>query len=198
MYSNRIAEGQRALARKAKAQGKKFQGRDRPIEQVTGIVLHQMGFTRGDAIEKYFPVTAHFVIAPNGDTAQLHGLEESLWSSNALNKFTCAVEFAGNFRNDKGRWWRGGGEDRLTTAQIVAGRDLLRQVASSYGIRHVYAHRQGAGKNKSNCCGPEIWYEVAEWACENGIYENTSYEFYGAGSCIPASWIVYQKKEQGE
>lgn len=186
--SFRIAEGKAALKAKALRDKKAYQGKPRSPEVVNGVVLHQMGFSRGDAIEKYYPVTAHFIVTRNGAIAQLHDFEESLYASNFLNGSTIAIEFAGNLRNDRGRWWQGGSsEDLLAPEQVAAGRYIL-DIVRSYGIRKVYAHRQATGGRRANCCGPEIWRSIAEHAILNLGYEDTRDKTFGPGSKIPETW----------
>jgi hypothetical protein len=181
-------QGQAALKAKSDTNEQVYKGRDREASKVTGIVLHQMGFNRGNEIEKYFPVTAHFVILPNGVLGWLHKFEESLYSSNFLNPTTIAVEFAGNLKDDRGIWWKGiKQQDALTPEQVQAGRDLLLFLRDSFGIRKVFAHRQ-AHQKKTNCCGPEIWSNVGEYAIRELGYEDTRDQTFGHGTPIPKTW----------
>ena len=186
----RIEEGRGALDAKEKQMKKPFQEKhSRFSRQVYGIVLHQMGFSRGDAADKYDAVTAHYIITQAGNIAQLHTVEECLYSSNHLNDFTIAVEFAGNFQNDKGQWWKGYPvQNRLTPRQVSAGLFLLETVQDLYEIRTVFAHRQGTGPRRANCCGPEIWRSIAERAILTLGYEDTRNKFFGNGSAIPETW----------
>lgn len=185
----KLAEGKAALEAKALKNKVQYKGTDRPQSDVTGVVLHQMGFSRGPAVEKYFPVTAHFIITSDGSIAQLHTVIKTLYASNHLNNFTMAVEFAGNLQNDRGQWWSGGtSQNKLTPEQVASGRFLMDVLKAAYHIRRVYAHRQGTGPRKANCCGPEIWFNVAEYAIMQLGYEDTRDETYGNGSPIPTKW----------
>jgi N-acetylmuramoyl-L-alanine amidase/Putative peptidoglycan binding domain len=187
---NRISEGRKALRRKSRDNNQDYQSRPRGPSAVTGITLHQMAFSRGDDVAKYDKVTAHYIITPGGLIAQIHPITASLWSSNALNRFTVAVEFAGNLRNTKGRWGGVHSPNLLTPQQVTAGRFLLKHVRDTHGIEKVYAHVQGRGAGRANCCGPEIWKNVAEWAFASGGlgFNSTVNETYGAGWPIPQKW----------
>lgn len=196
-FETLILEGEAALKEKEKKTGKKYHGADRLAAQVTGVVLHQMGFARGNEPKKYLPVTAHFIITRDGRLAQLHPVTTKLFSSNGLNATTVAVEIAGNLRNFRGQWWKGGFEDYLMRQQVSAGRFLLSWLTQTYGIREVYAHRQ-AHAGKPNCCGPEIWSSIGEWAIHEGGYDDCRdltfrYKFDKdnkpvMGSPIPEQW----------
>jgi peptidoglycan hydrolase-like protein with peptidoglycan-binding domain len=187
---DRIAEGGRALRRKSIDTNTDYQGLPRSAAGVDGIVLHQMGFSRGDEVEKYYKVTAHFIVTPSGAVAQLHDITASLYSSNYLNRTTVAVEFAGNLRNDRGAFQGGYSPTLLTGAQVAAGRFLLDHVKTTYGIRKVFAHRQATGPRRANCCGPEIWRSVAQHAIDSGGpgFEDTTAMAFGDGSPIPDTW----------
>jgi hypothetical protein len=190
ILEDRIAAGHKALRRKSKDTNQRYQGKPRAAARVNGIALHQMAFSRGDDIEKYDKVTAHYVITPDGGLAQLHDLTIQLWSSNHLNGFTVAVEFAGNLRSAKGRWHGTRAPDVLTPQQVAAGRFLLQHMRDTYGIKKAYAHIQGRGAGRANCCGPEIWKSVAQWAIDPGGlgFQDTTHETYGPGWPIPDTW----------
>lgn len=157
---------------------------------VTALVLHQMAFSRGNDPAKYDKVTAHFVILPNGHTAQLHPASAILWASNGFNKLTVAVEFAGNFPNVKGRCWKPEkfGCHRVTPEQIAAGRNLIRHLVATLGIRHVLAHRQSSA-SRANDPGPDLWYHVGQWAVDMlGLSDGGPGFKIGSGNPIPSEW----------
>ncbi|MCP4674105.1 MAG: hypothetical protein GY854_01005 [Deltaproteobacteria bacterium] len=188
---DRIENGRKALRRKSKDNNQKYQSTPRVASSVNGITLHQMAFSRGNQIGKYDKVTAHYIVTPGGAIAQLHDITASLWSSNHLNRFTVAVEFAGNFRNSKGLWGGRFSPNYLTPRQVTAGRHLLKHVRDVHGIKKVYAHIQGRGADRANCCGPEIWKSIAAWAMSPGGlgFEDTTAETYGPGWPIPKKWL---------
>src|SRR5215471_15023793 len=102
----------------------------RDLTKVKALVLHQMAccFQRKDPLKAYLRLKAHFAILPDGRILQIHPIRELIWASNGFNNCSVAVEFAGNFPNTKGKWWEGDkfGRNKLTTAQIEAGRRLIR------------------------------------------------------------------------
>lgn len=163
----------------------------RPSIQVDAVVLHQTSFNRGETASRYLSVHAHFVVTQAGQILQLHPVEQLLWASSHLNTDSCSIEFVGNFRSDHRHWWTGDpGRHILGTAQIGAGRDLLMYLRDNYGIWNVFAHRQGENPNRrGNCPGPEIWYEIGEWALrELGFSDGGKDYKAGDGAPIPAAW----------
>lgn len=195
----RIEEGEEAVARREAQTGKTISRGLRAMGPVDGLVLHQMGFSRGNDPSRYYGVTAHFIILPNGQIVQLHGEDEYLNASNGFNRYTVAVEFAGNLPSANGNYFKPEdfGRDLLTTEQIAAGRylvdyliDRLPQLGSP-GLDYIYAHRQSDG-NKGNDPGPDIWYSVAEWAIKNrGLSDTPTGDpdfTVGTGKSIPDSW----------
>jgi hypothetical protein len=176
----------------------------RLASNVFAVVLHQTAMHRGSVAENYLKVNAHYVVMPNGQILLLHGHEWYLAASNAFNEDSVAVEFVGNFPDDKGNYWRGDtfGRHKPTTQQVSSGRDLLRHMKENLGISDVYAHRQGymewprttpAGQKpineRGNCPGPDIWSQIGEWAVQTlGMDDGGKGFTQGDGSPIPDSW----------
>jgi hypothetical protein len=168
---------------------------------VWSIVLHQMGFSRGNDPSRYRKVTAHFIITPDGTIAQLHPVDAYLYSSNGLNAGSVAVEFAGNLPSrsrstDPKRFWSPGthGMDQLTGAQVAAGRLLIQTLrdnvfpARGWELRNVLAHRQAHG-GKGNDPGPDVWGNVAGWAVnELGMGWGGPDFSVDTGLPIPQAW----------
>ncbi|MBA5868879.1 MAG: OmpA family protein [Nitrospira sp. CR2.1] len=157
---------------------------------VYALVLHQMAFSRGNASRKYDTVTSHYAILPDGQILQLHPISAYLWASNGFNRRSVAVEFAGNFPNTKGKCWEAGkfGCHSLTQAQIDAGRFLVGHLIKEIGLTHILAHRQSSG-TRTNDPGPEIWYEIGQWAIENlGLKDGGAGFFIDSGKPIPQEW----------
>ena len=163
--------------------------RERDQAGVNALVLHQTSFSRGNGVGSYNSVAAHFVILPNGTIVRLHENWFYLNSSNGLNSRSVAVEFVGNFPNEAGRWWRNpsGQEHNLSAAQARAGRNLVTYLRRSLRITHIFAHRQ-ANRGHSNCCGPEIWYNVGEWALRSGLSDGGPGYALSDGLPIPDEW----------
>lgn len=190
---DRIAEGT------AKLDPKKAYKKKRDMKLVNSLVLHQMAFSRGDNPAKYYGVNAHFIILPNGQIVQLQELDRNLKASNGFNKFAVSVEFAGNLPNHKGQYYKPEkfGKDQLTEEQVLAGRyliDYLIDLMPKYGgagLQGVYAHRQSSAMRGGDP-GPDIWYNVGEWADKHrGLYTGADDGYkIGDGKAIPDVWRV--------
>ncbi|HEX6041289.1 peptidoglycan recognition family protein [Longimicrobium sp.] len=154
------------------------------------LVLHQMGFSRGDNPARYDDVTAHYAITPNGTILQLHPDAAYLFASNRFNRFSVAVEFAGNFPNRKGSCWKPQkhGCHTVTPRQISAGRCLVRHLVAKLGITQVLAHRQSSAM-RENDPGPDLWLNVGQWAVDNlGLSDGGPGYKIDDGKPIPPDW----------
>jgi hypothetical protein len=171
----------------------------RVSSQIDTLVLHQTAKSRGNVPDLYKHLAVHLVLMPNGGILKLHPFEALTWSSNAFNDDCIALEVAGNFATDRGVWQEpGNGKDVLTQQQISEGRSLVRLLHEDYGIRYIYAHRQGwtpkPGQDpkvnqRGNCPGPEIWYNLGQWAVDNLRMDDGGPGYFeGNGSPIPDSW----------
>jgi len=157
------------------------------------LVLHQMAFSRGNEPKKYDTVTAHFAILPDGKITQLHPETALLWASNGFNAGSVAVEFAGNFPNTKGKCWEAKkfGCHKVTPEQIEAGRYLVEYLIKKIGLTHILAHRQSSG-SRENDPGPDIWYNVGQWAVEkHGLKDGGPGFKVGSGNPIPDAWRAW-------
>lgn len=173
----------------SKAPTRKRSKRSRPVD---AVVLHQMSFSRGNDLQKYLEVTAHFVITPNGTVGQLHPMSARLDASHGFNGRSVAIEFAGNLQATTGDWWspETHGRNQLTTAQIEAGRKLLNQL-TLHGVRFVFGHRQSYVE-RGNDPGPEIWSSVAQWGISKlRLSDGGPAYAIGSGRPIPAEWRTY-------
>jgi len=173
------------------------------------LVLHQMGFSRGNDPSKYDKVTAHFKVLPNGTIVWSWDDDARLPAAGGLNHGSWSVEFAGNFpsragstdpdhyyrplpfdyRDAKGqlKHHKGFGMNLPTQAQYSAGRWLIDYLIPR-GLTHVFAHIQG-GPDRENDPGPDLWWNVGEWAIrERGLeWGGPDFAVYG-GKPIPGSW----------
>lgn len=163
--------------------------------QVDAIVLHQTAFSRGNSPELYLDVHAHFVVLPNGVCVQLHPLDSYLVSSSAFNNDSIAIEFVGNFADDRGNWWRAKdfGAHTPPSEQISEGYGLVKHLAEQtdqFNIGFIFAHRQGEAPDlRGNCPGPDIWYGVGELAVKTlGLSDGGKGYTEGRGAPIPDSW----------
>ncbi|CAN7506911.1 N-acetylmuramoyl-L-alanine amidase [Variovorax sp. LjRoot130] len=167
----------------------------RDPKSVYALVLHQMAccFRRRDPMRSYLRIKAHFAILPEGQILQLHPVSALIWASHGFNSKSVAVEFAGNFPNVKGRWWKGEtyGRDRVTPAQLEAGRCLVRHLKRTMGLRVVLAHRQSSNM-RENDPGPDVWYHVGQWAVDNlGLSDGGAGFKVGTGHPIPDAWRTW-------
>ena len=167
----------------------------RDLTKVKALVLHQMAccFQRKDPLKAYLRLKAHFAILPDGQILQIHPVRELIWASNGFNSGSVAVEFAGNFPNTKGKWWEGDkfGRNQVTTAQIEAGRRLIRYLVGTIGLRTILAHRQSSA-TRENDPGPDIWYHVGQWAVDAlGLKDGGRGFKVGDGNPIPDLWRTW-------
>lgn len=163
----------------------------RDLNLIDAVVLHHMAIYRGNAFNKYYKVVSHYIILQDGKIGKLWGPEFVLNASNGFNKRSIAIEFAGNFPNDKNRWRKGdeNGRHCPTDAQIKAGRFLLQHLKQTMpNIRYVFAHRQSSS-SRTDDPGPDIWFNVAEFAIKYlGYSEDSRKVKVGNGQVIPESW----------
>lgn len=165
----------------------------RDMKKVYALVLHQTAFSRGNDPTKYDRIPVHFVITPDGKIIQLHPLSAYLWSSNGFNARSVAVEFVGNFRSVEGRYYKpeNFGCHPVTPAQIKAGRELIQYLIKEMGLTHVLAHRQSSGM-RTNDPGPEVWYNVGQWAVDNlGLKDGGPGFKIDTGAPIPNEWRTW-------
>jgi hypothetical protein len=76
------------------------------------VVLHQMGFSRGNDYRDYLRTTAHYIILPDGGIYHFYPDSTNLPAAGPFNSGSVSVEFAGNFPSrsmstDPKRWARG-------------------------------------------------------------------------------------------
>ena len=153
-------------------------------------------FRPKDPLKRFLSLGAHFAILPDGRILQLHPVSALVWASNGFNNRSVAVEFAGNFPNTRGRWWKGEtyGANRPTAEQFASGRALIRHLIRTIGLTHVVAHRQSSG-TRENDPGPDIWYQVGQWAVDNlGLKDGGPGFKVGTGNPIPAEWRTWGQR----
>ncbi len=177
-----------------------------------GLVLHQMGFDRGNKPSKYDKVTAHYKILQDGTLIWSWDDDVRLPAAGGLNSGSWSVEFAGNFpsqpgstdparfyrplpfeyRNKKGelKKHKGFGMDQLTDAQVQSGRFLIDHLIGR-GLTHIFGHVQG-GPQRQNDPGPDIWYRIGEWGVrERGLdFGGPGFAVHG-GKPLPDKWRTW-------
>jgi hypothetical protein len=164
----------------------------RDPKKVFALVLHQMAccHMRRDPLKSYLSIGSHYAILPDGRILQLHGVDKLIWASHGFNNGSVAVEFAGNFPNIHGKWWKGEtyGRNKVTLAQVEAGRCLIRHLVATIGLRTVLAHRQSSDM-RENDPGPDLWYNVGQWAVNTlGLSDGGPGYKHGTGKPIPDEW----------
>ncbi len=177
---------------------------ERDEADVDALVLHQMGFDRGNSPLRYLNTIAHFIILRDGQIAQLHRPIDYLHASSALNARSVSVEFAGNMPSERARYFRPEefGRHRVTIQQVSAGRFLCKHLKETLGISYVFAHRQGTNGH-TNCCGPDVWFNVGQYMVAKGELSDGGQGFtMGDGLPIPHSWrshnyMVFTLEEAG-
>ncbi len=149
---------------------------------IDSIVLHHMAYNRGNNTSLYIKVGAHYIVTSDGQIAQLYDDLDYLNASNYLNPRSIAIEFAGNFADERYNWWKDMGKPKahppippmpipdrcyLTPAQIRAGRCLLATLKARLpGIKYLFAHRQSS-LDREGDPGPDVWFNIGEWALSN-------------------------------
>lgn len=168
--------------------------RQRTLAEVTAVVLHQTGFEWKPDNKLWPEVKAHFVQRRDGRTQINFNPEDRMHTgSNLANKFAITIEHEGNYSNAKGNFWKpekfGRSYLKDAPAMVAAARQLLRDLkALCPNLTAVFAHCQW-NSNKSNCCGPELWLAIGEWAkAELGLTDGGAGWHYEGGLAIPSSW----------
>jgi hypothetical protein len=193
-------EDRRIINLTAQADKSKRAGARDP-NKVYALVLHQMAccFKRPNPLKNYLSTGAHFAILHDGRILQLHPISAMIWASNCLSPRSVAVEFAGNFPDTRGRWWKGDtyGRNNVTQAQIESGRYLVRHLIRTIGLKTITAHRQSSD-TRENDPGPDIWYHVGQWAVDNlGLSDGGPGFKCGTGNPVPDTWRTWGRVTGG-
>jgi N-acetyl-anhydromuramyl-L-alanine amidase AmpD len=155
-----------------------------------------MAYNIGNDVNTYLRVGAHYIVTADGQVAQLYDDFDYLNASNDFNPRSIAIEFAGNFPDNRYRWWRDRDStsplpDRcyVTPAQIRAGRCLLSTLKARLPtIKYLYAHRQSS-KDREGDPGPDVWFNIGEWALSNlNLTDRLPRTYVGTGQPIPDAW----------
>lgn len=157
-------------------------GQVQPVSQIRGAFLHQTSFYNPD-LDRYNYIIAHYVVLRSGVVLKVREPTTVLNSVSAGRAVD--IEFEGDYpsyrrlrRNSWGALLR-----YPTVPQLLAGRALLQELTNSLGISHVWAHLQASNLERDNCPGPQIWFNVAEWAVQNLGLSSTD-----LARSIPPEW----------
>ncbi|MBD0367457.1 MAG: N-acetylmuramoyl-L-alanine amidase, partial [Flavisolibacter sp.] len=178
----------------------------RDPRKVYAFVLHHMAFKRRSRKtgkysdpESYLSTGAHFCILFDGRIIQLHPFSRMIWHGHCISPRSVAVEFEGNFPNIKGKWWidkeaKFPDKDVPTQQQYESGRFLTSYLKIVLGTTHILAHRQSS-KDRENDPGPDIWYNVGQWAGEKlGLSDGGPTFKCGDGNPILPEWRTWGNK----
>lgn len=148
----------------------------RRVESISGIILHQTSFVSAD-ISRMDYVIANFVVMQDGTVLKVRDPSMQL-NSIGTNQHAIDIEFVGDYSNAREL------RDPLNVSgppitQLHAGRELITFLRRNYAITSIYAHSQFTPKN---CPGPQLWYNVGEWAVRQGLSSR------GRGNPVPADW----------
>ncbi len=175
----------------------------RDPRKLWAFVLHHMAFKRRSRItgqfsdpNSYLRTGAHFCILFDGRIIQLHPFSRFIWHAQCLSPRSVSVEFEGNFPDIKNKWWIGKdstGKDHPTQAQFISGRFLACYLKIILNTTHILAHRQSS-KDRLNDPGPDIWFNVGQWAINNLSLTDGGSDFYcGDGNPILPQWRTWNK-----
>ncbi len=160
------------------------------LDQVRGAFLHQTYFFNPNP-SRYDHTIAHFVILRRGDVLQVRPLTAGL--NSVSNGRAVDIEFEGRYpslRQIRHLRRTDAPVPHPTLPQLLAGRALLRHLRDTQGIAHVWGHRQASRMERDNCPGPQLWYNVGEWAVRNLGLTST-----GLRESIPVAWRTERSLE---
>jgi hypothetical protein len=148
----------------------------RNIATISGIILHQTGFVSSD-ISRMDYVIANFVVMQDGTVLNVRD-PSNLLNSIGTDQHAIDIEFVGNYSSASEL---SHSSDRMgpTVEQLQAGRELVLFLRAVNSISYIFAHAQFTPKN---CPGPQIWYNVGEWAVQRGL------SCVGNGHRVPPAW----------
>jgi len=171
----------------------------RDPRKLWAFVLHHMAFKRKNRAgqlsdpNSYLKTGGHFCIMMDGRIIQLHQFSRMIWHAQCISPRSVAVEFEGNFPNIKGKWWIDKdstvqNKDVPTQSQYDSGRFLASYLKIILGTTHILAHRQSSD-SRENDPGPDIWYNVGQWAMDNLKLTDGGTTFKcGSGNPILPEW----------
>lgn len=172
----------------------------RPLEQVTGVCLHQTACILGERVERYDTVGAHYAITRAGKLIWLHDFTHKVAAANGWNNGTVSIEVDGllaGVKGDPNTVWDDPSTPHkeqavnLTPAQANTLRALLRylKLESPIGPRMnvIVAHRQSSG-DRQNDPGSEIWTIAIEMNRELGTSDGGAGFKLDDGRPIPQEW----------
>lgn len=175
----------------------RYRLRDRALDEIDLVVLHQTGTRAGLPRSTLDRTRAHALILDSGEILHLHPWAARLrYGSGPWNARCITIEhranLPGRYVAGRGRWWRPDlvppdvWDPDARRAQVLASRQLLRLLRSELpALRYVAGHRM-VQRGKGGCPGPDLWREVGEWAIAELGLELA--EVAPTGSSLPPDW----------
>lgn len=166
----------------------------RDASSIKGVVIHQTGFNWDDHNVNWNNTNAHGVVTREGNVIIIHDpIIRLTHGSNDANEEFITLEHEGNYKSINGKCFmpeKFGCDNAPTVAQIEASRKLISNFKMSYpNFSEITGHIQW-DKEKSNCPGPQIWYNIGEWTIKNlGLKNGPTSDWYDdRGAPIPNEW----------
>ena len=153
--------------------------RPRAPSELRGVFLHQTDFENAN-VDRYDNIIAHFVVMRSGAVLMIREPTTRLQSVSARDGID--IEFEGQYLSTR-LLRRGRGTSAPTLPQIMAGRNLLEHLNKTLGVSGVWGHCQTSQLERDNCPGPQLWYNVAQWAIDTLGMTNA-----GLGNSVPVEW----------
>lgn len=142
----------------------------RNTASVTAIMLHQTGFVSASD-ERMNYVIANYAVMQDGRVLRLRPLDNAL-NSIGTNERAIDIEIVGDYPSREAirRATSGAVLPPPPLEQIRRTRELVKWLKREHGLSQIYCHAQFTPKN---CCGPQLWYNIGEWAISNLGMTNT-------------------------
>lgn len=170
---------------------------NRPLKQVTGVVLHQTGCEMPRKPAAWNRVNAHYGITQEGIAIKINPPEFMIWHAQGLSRRSLGIEIEGNFEGIKGDpstlWKGGGGPHYLNNAMEYAAEAIFFDIFhllldNGLPFKYVNAHRQSY-KNRVGDPGSEIWHKIGrDWLDHGDATDGGPDYFKGSGKPIPREW----------
>lgn len=161
---------------------------------IKGTIIHQTSFdTWKEDNSNWNNINAHFVVLRSGLILVLHDpiIRLRLGTENA-NEYHINIEHEGNYRSIYGQCYQPekfGCNNFPTKEQIFASRQLIANLQKSYpNFKEIRTHIQYED-GKSNCAGPQLWYNVGEYMKNVYKLDDGGPGWHNpGGSKIPDEW----------
>ena len=200
LNKKRVAAGKKKLRRRAKPQ-------KRPIEEVTGITLHQTATHFKGRVP--FRLEMHYVTSRSdrtddaaSESQYLNDVQSRVWQAqNVFNTHDVGIEVDGYYSGiglEERYFWKpkskpGRKPMHLAEEQVESTRQTITYICEEVGrrggeIRFIHAHRQTSGTRSSDP-GSLLWKALGVWAQETlGLSDGGLGRTWLQGEPIPEAW----------